>query len=379
MTLKHATLAAVLASTMLGTAARADITIGVVQPLTGPASGLGIPVNKAIALWPKTIAGQTLKVIVLDDASDPTTGVKAAQRLVTDEKVDVIVGSSATPVAAPMAEVTAESGTPQLSTSPAGLPPGKDKWFFRLPQSNGVMAYAVIEHMKKQNIKTVGFLGYTDAYGELWLKAFTEQGVKAGIKVVGVERFARADTSVTAQALKLTSAYPDAILIVASGSGAGMPQKAIVERGYKGKIYQTHAAASPDLMRTAGKDAEGTFVVSGPAMIGAQLPDSHPSKKAAVAFVQQYEQAYGPGSRNQFAGHGTDALTVLEIAVPVALKKAKPGTPEFRAALRDAMENMGRTVLAHGVLNWTAEDHWGYTNETGVMLKVVNGEFKVEQ
>lgn len=379
MTFKLATLAAVLATMMLATAAHADLTIGVVQPLTGPASGLGIPVNKAISLWPKTIAGQTLKVIVLDDASDPTTGVKATQRLVTDEKVDVIVGSSATPVAAPMAEVTAESGTPQLSTSPAGLPPGKDKWFFRLPQSNNVMAYAVIEHMKKQNIKTVGFLGYTDAYGELWLKTFIEQGAKAGIKVVGIERFARADTSVTAQALKLTSASPDAILIVASGSGAGMPQKAIVERGYKGKIYQTHAAASPDLMRTAGKDADGTFVVSGPAMIGAQLPDSHPSKKAAVAFVQQYEQAYGPGSRNQFAGHGTDALTVLEIAVPVALKKAKPGTPEFRAALRDAMESMGRTVLAHGVLNWTADDHWGYTNETGVMLKVVNGEFKVEQ
>ena len=182
----------------------------------------------------------------------------------------------------------------------------------------------------------------------------------------------------TAQALKLTSANPDAILIVASGSGAGRPQKAIVERGYTGKIYQTHAAASPDLMRTAGKDAKGTFVVSGPAMVGAQLPDSHPSKKAAVAFVQQYEQAYGPGSRNQFAGHGTDALTVLEIVVPVALKKARPGTPEFSAALRDAMENMGRTVLAHGVLNWTAEDHWGCTNETGVMLKVVNGEFKVE-
>jgi branched-chain amino acid transport system substrate-binding protein len=184
---------------------------------------------------------------------------------------------------------------------------------------------------------------------------------------------------VTGQVLKLTSANPDAILIVASGSGAGMPQKAVMERGYKGKVYQTHAAATQDLMRTAGKDAEGTFVVSGPATVAEQLPDSHPSKAAAVAFVQGYEKVYGPGSRNQFAGHSADALTVLEKAVPVALKKAKPGTPEFRAALRDALESMGRTVLAHGVLNWTAQDHWGYTTETGVMLKVVNGAFKVEQ
>ncbi|CAA2108327.1 ABC transporter substrate-binding protein [Variovorax paradoxus] len=378
MTFRKTTLAAVLALMSMGFA-HADITIGVVQPLTGPASGLGIPVKNGIAIWPKAIAGETLKVVVLDDATDPTTGVKDAQRLVTEDKADVIIGSSATPVAIPMADVTAEAGTPQLSTAPAGLPPGKDKWFFRLPQSNDVMAYAVVAHMKKQNVKTVGFLGYTDAYGELWLKALTAEAAKNGIKIVATERFARADTSVTGQVLKLTSANPDAILIVASGSGAGMPQKAVMERGYKGKVYQTHAAATQDLMRTAGKDAEGTFVVSGPATVAEQLPDSHPSKAAAVAFVQGYEKAYGPGSRNQFAGHAADALTVLEKAVPVALKKAKPGTPEFRAALRDALEGMGRTVLAHGVLNWTAQDHWGYTTETGVMLKVVNGAFKVEQ
>ncbi|RZI89608.1 MAG: ABC transporter substrate-binding protein, partial [Variovorax sp.] len=338
---------------LMAVAAHADITVGVVQPLTGPASGLGIPVKNAIAIWPKSIAGENLKVVVLDDATDPTAGVKATQRLISEDKVDVIVGSTATPVTIPMADITAESGTPQLSTAPAGLPPGKDKWLFRLPQSNAVMAFAMVNHMKKQNVKTVGFLGYTDAYGELWLKDFTAEAAKSGIKVVGTERFARADTSVTAQALKLSSANPDAILIVASGSGAGMPQKAIMERGYKGKVYQTHAAATQDLMRTAGKDADGTFVVSGPAVIAEQLPDAHPSKKMAIAFVQNYEKAYGPGSRNQFAGHGSDALTVLEKAVQIALKKAKPGTPEFRAALRDAFETMGRTVLAHGVLDWT--------------------------
>ncbi len=364
---------------LMAVTAHADLTIGVVQPLTGPASGLGIPVKNAIAIWPKTIAGETLKVIVLDDASDPTAGVKATQRLITEDKVDVLVGSTATPVAIPMADVAAESGTPQISTAPAALPPGKDKWMFRLPQSNAVMAVAVVNHMKKLGVKTVGFLGYTDAYGEGWLKDFTAEAEKNGIKIVGTERFARADTSVTAQALKLTSANPDAILIVASGSGAGMPQKAIMERGFKGKVYQTHAAATQDLMRTAGKDADGAYVVSGPAVIAEQLPDSHPSKKMAIDFVQAYEKAYGPGSRNQFAGHGSDALVVLEKAVPIALKKGKPGTPEFRAALRDAFETMGRTVLAHGVINWTPTDHWGYTNETGVMLKVVDGKFKVEQ
>jgi branched-chain amino acid transport system substrate-binding protein len=169
------------------------------------------------------------------------------------------------------------------------------------------------------------------------------------------------------------------MLIVASGSGAAMPEKAIVERGYKGKLYQTHAAATPDLVRIGGKDVEGTYVVSGPAVVAEQLPDSHPSKKASVDFVTKYEKAYGPGSRNQFAGHAYDAQIVLEKVLPVALKKGKPGTPEFRQAIKDGMEGMGRTIFSHGVMNWTAQDHWGYTNETGVMLKVEGGKFVVEK
>ncbi len=371
-------LIATAATLALSGAALADITIGVILPLTGPASGLGIPINNQIKLWPTSIGGEKVKVIVLDDGTDPTTGIKNAKRFVTDDKVDVIVGSVATPVAIPVSGIAAESETVQLSLSPIELPAGKDSWTFRLPQSNTVMAHAIVGHMKKQGIKTVGFLGYTDAYGESWLRDFTPEAEKNGIKVIAAERFARADTSVTAQALKLVATNPDAMLIVASGSGAAMPHKAIVERDFKGKIYQTHAAASRDLMRVGGKDVEGAYVVSGPAVVAEQLPDSHPSKKIALGWIAQYEKANGAGSRNQFAAHGYDAFSVLEKAVPVALKKAKPGTKEFRAALRDALEGMGRTVVAHGVLNWTKEDHWGYTPETGVMLKVVNGDWKVE-
>lgn len=360
-------------------AALADITIGVIAPMTGAASGLGIPAGNQAKLWPKTIAGEKLNVIVMDDATDPNQGVTHAKRFVTNDKVDVIMGSVATPVAAAVAQVAEEAATPQLAWSPVAVPAGKDKWLFRLPQSNAVMGHAIIEHMKKQGIKSVGFLGYSDAYGETWLNDFKPQAEKAGIKFGPVERFARADTSVTGQALKLVQANPEAILVVASGSGAAMPQMALAERGYKGKIYQTHAAATRDLMRVGGKAVEGGFVVSGPAVLAEQLPDSHPSKAEAIKFVQQYEKAYGPGSRNQFAGHAYDSIIVLEKAVPIALKKARPGTPEFRAALRDAFEQIGKTTLAHGVLNWTPTDHWGYTDDTGVMMKVTGGEFKVEK
>jgi branched-chain amino acid transport system substrate-binding protein len=370
---------AAAALSLAGTAALADITIGISLPLTGPASGLGIPMGNAIKLWPQSIAGEKLKVIVLDDATDPTKGVQNAKRFVTEDKVDIIMGSAATPVVIPMAEVAFESQTPQFMFSPGVLQAGKDVWSFRLPQGNAVMSHAIIEHMKKLGIKTVGFLGYTDAYGESWLKDFQDQSAQlGGPKVVATERFARSDTSVTAQALKLVSANPDAMLVVASGSGAAMPHKALIERGYKGKIYQTHAAATRDLMRVGGKDVEGAYVVSGPAVIPEQLPANHPSKALAQDFVNKYEAAYGKGNRNQFAAHAYDAELVLEKVVPMALKKAKPGTKEFRAAIREAMETMGRTVVSHGVLTYTKDNHWGFTTETGVVLKVVNADWKVE-
>jgi len=375
MKLLRKTIAA--AAALLATTAFADVNIGVTLSLTGPASGLGIPVGNQFKLFPKEIAGEKINLIVLDDASDPGKGVGNARRFVTEDKVDILFGGSITVVSAAIAPIALESKTPQLSIAPVGVPPEQERWVFRLPQGFTVMAHPIVEHMKKTGIKTVGFLGYTDAYGESWLKEMEKQAGAAGIKIVAVERFARTDTSVTPQALKLVSANPDAILVVASGSGAAMPQLGLAERGYKGKVYQTHAAATPDLVRIGGKSVEGTFVVSGPAVVAEQLPDSHPSKKVAVDFVTNYEKAYGPGSRNQFAGHAYDAQIVMQKILPDALKKAKPGTPEFRAALRDGIENMGRTIFAHGVMLWTPTDHWGYTNETGVLLKVDNGKFVV--
>jgi len=372
------TLLALAITATATTAALADIKIGVSLALTGPGSGLGIPMQNQLKLFPQTIGGEKVQLIVLDDATDPGKGAANARRFVTEDKVDVIVGSCITAVAAAMTDIASEAGTVQMAGSPVGVPAGKDKWLFRLPQSNTVMGYAVVESMKKQGIKTIGFLGYTDAYGEQWLKEITPLLDKAGIKIVATERFARTDTSVTPQALKINAANPDAVLVVASGSGAAMPQLGLLERGYKGKIYQTHAAATMDLMRVGGKAVEGTYVVSGPVIAPDQLPDSHPSKKLALDFVAKYDKVYGAGSHNQFAGHAYDAQVALEKAIPLALKKAKPGTPEFRAALRDSLETMCRTTFAHGIMNWTAADHWGYTMETGVMTKVVDGKFKVE-
>ena len=357
----------------------ADVTVGVSLSLTGPGSGLGIPASNGIKMWPATIGGEKIKLVVLDDATDPTKGVQNARRLVNEEKADIIVGSVITPVAIAISEVAAESKTVQLALSPIGLPPGKDSWTFRLPQSNGVMAIPMVAHMVKSGVKTVGFLGFTDAYGEQWLQALTPLLEKAGIKLLATERFARSDTSVTAQALKLTAANPDAMIVVASGSGAAMPQLGLVERGFKGKVYQTHGAASKDLIRLGGKPVEGTFVVAGPVVVAEQLPDSNLSKAVGVKFNAAYEAANGAGTRNQFAAHGWDTYLLLDKVIPIALKKGKAGTAEFRAALKDALESTPAMAVTHGVLDYTPTDHWGFRPDTGVMMKIVNGDWKLEQ
>jgi branched-chain amino acid transport system substrate-binding protein len=371
-------LVAAMAALLAVTQARADIKIGVSISLTGPTSALGIPTKNGIELWPKTIGGEKVEVILLDDATDPTQGVKNTRRLITEDKVDVVVGSVTTPVAIAMADVCAEGKTVQLMLSPANLPPGKGEWSFRLPQSTAVMSIPIVEYWKKIGVKTFGILGYSDGYGEAWLHDIVPLAEKAGIKLVATERFARSDTSVTGQALKLVSANPDAILVVASGSGAAMPHKGLVERGYpKAKIYQTHGAASFDLIRIGGADVEGSFVVSGPAVVAPKLPDSNASKALGVKYVTEYEKAYGKGLANQFGAHAFDVALVLDKAVPLALKKGKAGTPEFRAALKDALETMGRTPVSQGVLNYTAADHFGFTPETGVLLKIVGGDWQV--
>lgn len=357
------------------TAAKADITIGVVLSLTGPASGLGIPVNTGFPMWPDTVGGEKVKFITLDDGSDPAKAQKNVQRLISEDKVDVIIGSSTTTPAIAMGEAAAEGKTVQLAAAPAEFPEGKGTWTFRLPQSTAVMAGGVIDHMKKTGIKNFAFIGYNDAYGESWLRDLTRLANEAGIKITTAERYARADTSVTAQALKAIATKPDAILIVASGSGAAMPHTTVVERGYKGKIYQTHSAASRDLIRLGGKAVEGSFVVSGLAVLPEGLPDSHPSKKIATDFVNAYEKKYGEGSRNQFAAHAYDAYLILDKVVPVALKKGKPGTQEFRTGLKDALESYGSIPITQGVITYTKDDHFGFDKQAQMMLTIKDGAF----
>jgi len=360
-----------------GTSALADITVGVTLSTTGPAASLGIPEKNTVALLPTSIGGQKVNYVVLDDATDPTAASKNARKLVTEDKVDVIIGSSTTPTSTAVLEVAAESKTPQLALAPFAPAPDKAAWVFQLPQDFGIMAGAVVDHMLSKGVKTVAFIGYTDGYGELWLRVMNSIAAAKGIKMVATERYNRTDTSVTGQMLKILSVNPDAVLVVGSGTPAVLPQATLVERGYKGRIYQTHGVANKDFLRVGGKNVDGAVLPIGPILVAEQLADSNASKNVALAYIKAYEAAYGADSRNTFGAHAWDAGLLLQRAIPEALKKAKPGTVEFRAALRDALENVKEMPATHGVFSYSAGDHKGLDTRAVVMVHVENGTWKV--
>ena len=368
----------VIALSMFGaTAALADINIGVSVSATGPAAVLGGPQKNTAELLPATIGGEKINWIVLDEATDSTTAAKNASKLINENKVDLIIGGSTTPTVMAIAGAASEAKTPLIAMAPNPADGEKLKWTFTMPQNFALMGEGILEHMKANNQKTLGFIGYADAYGEVWIKALDAVKDKYGVTVGPIERFQRTDTSVTGQVVKLLAAKPDAILVVASGAPAAMPHSTLNERGYKGQIYQTHGAPSPAFLKIGGKNVEGGILVAGPVIEWDQLPDSHPSKKVAGDYAKRYEGKFGAGTLSSFGGHLWDAQLVASRAIPVALKKAKPGTAEFRSALRDAIESEKDVVGVHGVFNMSPADHTGLDRRARVLLQVQNGAFKV--
>jgi len=365
---------------MLGTAlpAHADINVCITVSATGPAASLGVPERNTAEFLPAEVAGHKINYTMYDDATDAALATRNARKCVEEDRADVIIGSSTTPTSLATATVGQETGTPVIAMAPINPPAEVHPWSFRTPQHVSQMADALIAHMKDNGVTTLGFIGYADAYGEDWLNVMNASLEGTGITMAPVERFARTDTSVTGQVLQLVAANPQAVLVVASGTPAAMPNIALKERGYAGTIYHTHGSASRDFIRVAGDAAEGTILPVGPVVVGAQLPDSHDSKALSVEYARLYEDRFGAGSLSSFGGHMFDAGQLISAAIPVALETgAQPGTPEFRSAMRDALEGLEEVVGVHGVFNMTPEDHFGHDARSRVLIMVEGGDWKL--
>jgi branched-chain amino acid transport system substrate-binding protein len=356
------------------------VRVGVVISETGPGASLGIPEGRSIRLLPKEFGGQPVEWIVLDDGSDTTRAVTNMRKLISDNRVDAVVGSTVTPASIAMVEVAAEQKVPTISLagSAAIVTPVDDKrrWVFKTAQNDALMATAVADHMAAAGVKRLGIVSVSDSYGDGWLGIIRPLLEQRGIAVVADERYARTDTSVTGQALKVTSGRPDAVFIISAGTPAALPAKTLRERGFRGAMYQTHGVANADFLRVGGKDVEGTILPVGPVVVADQLAETHPSRVIARQYRDAYEAAHGAGSVSAFGSYAYDAGLLLQNAIPVALKTTQPGTPEFRTALRDALEGLKNVVYVNGTATMSATDHVGQDQNARVMAVIKDGKWQ---
>lgn len=365
-------------------AAAETIKVGCALSTTGPTASIGIPGKNTLQLTPTTVGEHKLELIILDDGSDTTNARKNVEKLVTEHKVDVIIGPSLTPTSLAVIEIAGRSGTPTISQGASERiisPIDKDRyWMFKIPYSDFQFAEAIAEHLKATGIKRIAYIGNNNAYGESWAVEMANAAKKRDIAIVANERYDQNDTTATAQILKIIAAKPEAVVIGAAGTPAVLPQAALNQRGFKGPIYQTAGVINNDFLRVGGKDVEGTIIPSGPLVVADQLPDSHPVKAEALRYKKVYEAVHGPNTVATFGGNAWDSMLLLQAAVPVALATGtKPGTPEFRKALRDAIENTRGIKASLGVMNFSDKSHLAYNGNTPNLITIRNGRWTLLQ
>jgi branched-chain amino acid transport system substrate-binding protein len=369
--LTTAAVASLCLAPLLPAAASAQVTVGVILGATGQSSSLGIPEKNAIELLPQTMGGVAVKYVILDDGGDPGAAVKSMRQLTEESKADVIIGSTSVPTALALADTALKTKTPQISLAPMPT----NAYTFCVPQSADLMVAGLIGHMKEHGVKTLAYIGFSDALGDHNLQSTNELAGPAGIKVVTDERYSRTDTSVTAQVLKIVLANPDAVFVSAAGTPAALPQIELVQRGYKKQSYFLHGVINKEFLRVGGKYLDGVIATAGPFAVADDLPESNPIRAEAIAFKTTYEGKYGEGSANTFAAYAWDAGLLLKAALPAALAKAKPGTAEFREALREALETGREVVGADAVYAMSAKDHNGLDDRARVLVTVKDGAF----
>jgi branched-chain amino acid transport system substrate-binding protein len=374
-------LAGVAAAVSVLTAANAwavDLKVGFITSLSGPVSSLGIPYDKgmkAALAYKSELNGHKIQVVSLDDASDPSTAARNARKLIDEDKVDVIIGTAGSPGALAIAAVARETKTPLISIANANLPGEEGAWMVTLPQPAPLMVSAVVDRMKKSGVKTVGYIGFSDAWGDLVYDALQKSAEPAGIKVVSNERYARADASVTGQVLKIVALHPDAVITGTSGTPGALPYLALSERGYKGQIYGTHALINPDFVRVGGPAVEGLLAPTGPVIVAEQLPDANPIRKVAMDFRSAYQKANGAPPTDAFSAYSFDAwLLLLDAATRT---KGEPGTPQYRVALRDSIVNTKELVGTHSVYNFKPDNRYGSDERSRVIVKLEKGQWKL--
>jgi branched-chain amino acid transport system substrate-binding protein len=373
--------AAATAMGMIGASAgaQAQIKIGAILSISGPAAAMGVGYKAAFDFFPNEIAGQKVEYIVRDDATDANTAFTIAQKMISEDHVDALIGPSLTASDAAVAPLANQAHVPMIAMAPYEYDPARQPYTFNDAQPLSLMVSVVFRHMQQRGVKDVGFIGFSDGWGDQVLAATKQAAETDGIKILTDERYSRTDTSAEAQVLKLMSVHPQAIMMGNSATPAALPVVALRHRGFKGDIYGNHGIVSPAFIKVGGAAAEGVIADTSPLVVYDQLPDGNVIKPVATAFMADYAKKFGPQSVNPFAGYSYDAALLLQHAIPVALRAGKPGTDAFRVALRDALEQTHELIGVSGVYNMTPTNHNGQDDRAAVLVAVKDGAWRAIQ
>lgn len=383
--MKHSIVAAVVAASMgIATAAQAEITVGFITSQSGPGSSIGVLYDrgmKAAIEYASSVGAEKIKLIQLDDGSDPSTATRNARKLVEESKVDLLIGTSTAASTSAMVPIANELKVPMIAISPISVAANDagDRWAIVMPQPPTLMVKVVVDRMKRDGVKQFAYIGFSDAWGDLVYNGAQKPAEADGLKILTNERYARTDTSVTGQVLKMMATKPDAVLLGGAATQGALPPLALSERGYKGPLYGTPALLNTDFIRVGGKSVEGVQVSAGPVIVAEQLPDSHFSKKISMDFRAAYQKANGQPTSDGFSAYSFDAwLVFLDAAKRAMATGAKPGTPEFRVALKNAIFSTKDLVGTHAIYNYKPSDSYGVDERALVMVRLVNGQWKFE-
>ena len=376
--LTHSAVAAAACSLFIAGAHAADLKVGLSVSLSGPNSSLGVPYAKgmqAALAYKGEVGGRKIQLVVLDDASDPTVAGRNARKLVNEDKVDVLMGTSGVPSAIAIAQVGRDAKVPMIGLTPVMVNPAENSWVVTVAQPTQLMIDAVVERMQKDGVKTVGYIGFSDAWGDLVYDSLVKATQPAGIKVLGNERYARTDSSVTGQVLKLLAQRPDAIMTGGAGTPGALPFLALSERGYTGKTYGQHGLINPDFVRVVGNAGVGALMPTGPVIVAEQLPADSPTRKISMTYRESYQKTNGVVPSDAYSAYSFDGWLVFLDSAQRALAKSKvePGTPEFRQALRNAIFETKEVVGTHGVYNFKPGDLYGVDKRARVIVKLDKG------
>lgn len=362
-------------------AAQEPYRVGAIFSITGPGSSLGIPERDTALMLEAEINARggvrgpdgrrhPLKLVIYDDASDETRAVLAAKKLIDEDRVAAIVGTTLSGTSLAILDTVQKAEVPLVSCAAAIKivePAAERKWVFKTPQSDHLIVGVLVDYLKAQGVTRVGWLNVDYAFGQLGWVEFEKAAQKAGLTIVANEKFGQKDVDMTAQLTRVKTAAPQAVIVWSIPPSASLVTKNYADLGLQAPLLQSHGVGNKKYIELAGGAANGVRFPAGKLLVAEQLADNDPQKAVLLAYARDFEARYGP--RNTFGGHAWDAVQL----VVKALEKAGPD----RAGVRAAIETTRGFVGITGVFDFSPADHNGLDRRAAMMIQIVDGQWKL--